>query len=87
MDIFQERFYQLPDRDGCVKASYLWSNGDVTFLLVPDTSEWLSPLSVVVARDVDGDGIFQRAERYWLNDEDEATLNFLRSVFDGTTMN
>ena len=79
--------YERHDRVAACDGWILWNNGDVTFLLVPDTAKWLSPVSVVVARDVDGDGIFQRAERYWLNDDDEATLNFLRRVFDGTTLN
>jgi hypothetical protein len=79
--------YERHDRVAACDGWILWCNGDVTFLLVPDTAEWLSPLSVVVARDVDGDGIYQRAERFWLNDEDDATLSFLRRVFDGTTQN
>lgn len=83
----EQVIYERPDRVAACDGWILWKNDTVSFLLVPDTSEWLSPLSVVVARDIDGDGIYQRAERYWLNDDDEATLNFLRRVFDGTTLN
>jgi hypothetical protein len=83
----EQVIYKRHDRVGACDGWILFGNGDVTFLLVPDTSEWASPLSVVVARDVDGDGIFQRAENYWMNDDDEASLSFLRRVFDGTTLN
>jgi len=80
MDLFQKQFYELPDRDGCVKATPWWSNGDVTFLLVaPDGIN----LEIVVARDIDGDGIFHQAESYWLNDDGELTLQFLQNLFKG----
>jgi hypothetical protein len=83
----EQIIYERNDRAAACNGWILWNNGDVTFLLVPDSSDWLSPLSVVVARDVDGDGIFQRAENYWMNDDDEDTLTFLRRVFDGTALN
>jgi hypothetical protein len=83
----EQIIYQRHDRVAVCDGWILWKNDSVSFLLVPDSSEWLSSLSVVVARDIDGDGIFQRAERYWLDDDDEATLSFFRHVFDGTTLN
>jgi hypothetical protein len=83
----EQIIYEQPESIATCDGWILWCNGDVTFLLVPDTSKRLSPLSVLVARDTDGDGIYQRAERYWLSDDDEATLAFLRRVFDGTTLN
>ena len=83
----EQIIYERHDRVAACDGWILWKNDTVSFLLVPDTSDWRSPLSVVVARDGDGDGIYQRAERFWLDDDDEATLSFLRQVFDGTTLN
>ena len=75
--------YQLPDRDGCVKAEYLCCNGDVAFLLVaPDGYN----LEVVVARIIPGDKVFHRAETYWLNDNDEMMLGFLKNLFKGCSV-
>ena len=75
--------YQLPDRDRCVTAEYLCGNGDVAFLLVaPDGYN----LEVVVARHIAGDGIFYRAESYWLNDNNETMLEFLKNLFKGCSV-
>ncbi len=79
--------YERHDRVAACDGWILWNNGDVTFLLIPDNSDWISPMSVVVASDDDQDGIYQQAQRYWLNDEEEAILSCLRRVFDGTTLN
>ena len=79
--------YERHDRVAACDGWILWSCGDVAFLLIPDNSDWISPMSVVVASDDDQDGIYQKALRYWLADDEEATLVFLRQVFDGTTMN
>ena len=43
-------------------------------------------LTVAVARDIDADGIFHRADNHWLNDEDEATLRFLSDLVDGMSL-
>ncbi len=83
MNPLKQVSYQLPDRDGCVKAEYLCGNGDVAFLLIaPDGYN----LEVVVARTVAGDGIFHRAESYWLTDNDELMLDFLKSLFKGCSV-
>lgn len=81
--IMKQVIYQLPDRDGCVKAEYLCGNGDVSFLLVaPDGYN----LEVVVTRIIAGDGVFHRAETYWLNDNDEMMLDFLKNLFKGCSV-
>jgi hypothetical protein len=82
----EQVIYERPDSDSRCEAWTIWDNGDVTALLVPSAVDGVT-LSVAEARDIDGDGIFQRAENYWMNDDDEATLTFLRRVFDGTTLN
>lgn len=83
MDILKQVIYQLPDRAGCVKAEYLCFNGDVTFLLVaPDGYN----LEVVVARHNAGDGMFHRADSYWLNENDEMMLEFLKNLFKGCSV-
>jgi hypothetical protein len=83
MSLLRKALYQLPDRAQRVPANQLWNNGDVAFLLVaPDGYN----LEVVVASDIDDDGIFHRAERYWLDDEGDDTLRFLQNVFDGRSV-
>ena len=79
----EQVIYQLPDRDGCVDAERLWGNGDVTFLLVA-TDDY--NLEVVVCRDMAGNGVFHRAESYWLNDDGELTLQFLTGLFGGCSV-
>lgn len=75
--------YKLPDRDGCVKAEYLCGNGDTAFLLVaPDGYN----LEVVVARHIADDGMFHKAESYWLTENDELMLEFLKNIFKGCSV-
>jgi hypothetical protein len=78
--------YERPDTDSSCDAWIFWDNGDVTALIVPTAVDGVT-LAVTVARDIDGDGVYQQAENFWLNDDDEATLRFLREIFDGTTLN
>ena len=66
-------------------AWILWSNGDVTALMVPLEAGGVT-LTVAVARDIDADGIFHRAENYSLNDEDEATLRLLSDLVQGMSL-
>ena len=82
----EQVIYERHDSEARCDAWIIWGNGDVTFLLVPSAVGDLT-LSVLVSRDIDGDGIYQRAEQFWLNDDDEATLTFLRRLFDGTALN
>lgn len=75
--------YKLPDRDGFVKAEYLCGNGDIAFLLVaPDTFNF----EVVVAKPNAGDGMFHKAESYWLTENDELMLEFLKNLFKGCSV-
>jgi len=81
----EQVIYQWPETDSRSEAWILWSNDDVTTLMVPLESDGVT-LTVAVARDTDGDGVFHRAEDYWLNDDDEATLRFLSDLVQGTSL-
>ena len=80
----EQVIYERPESASRCDAWILWSNGDVTALMVPLEADGVT-LTVAVARDIDADGIFHRADSYWLNDEDEATLSFLSDLVQGMT--
>jgi hypothetical protein len=81
----EQAIYERPEADGRCDAWILWGNGDVAVLMVPLEADGMT-LTVAVARDIDGDGVFHHAEDYWLNDEDEATLSFLSDLVDGMSL-
>jgi hypothetical protein len=81
----EQVIYERPETDSRCDAWILWGNGDVTLLMVPLEADGVT-LTVAVARDIDGDGIFHRADNYWLNDEDQATLRFLSDLVQGMSL-
>jgi hypothetical protein len=81
----EQVIYERPEAACRCDAWILWGNGDVTALMVPLEADGVS-LTVAVARDVDGDGVFHHAENYWLNDEDQATLRFLSHLVQGMSL-
>ena len=81
----EQVIYQRAETDSRCEAWILWGNGDVTALMVSLEADGVT-LAVAVARDIDGDGVFHRAENYWLNDDDEVTLRFLSDLVQGTSL-
>ena len=81
----EQIIFERPDTDSRCEGWILFENGDVTFLMIPSAVDGKTPL-IVVARDVDGDGIFHQAENYWLNDEEDADLRYLRDLMEGASL-
>jgi len=63
----------------------VFENGDVTFLMIPSALDGITPV-IIVARDIDEDGVFHQAENFWLNDADEATLRYLSDLMKGASL-
>ena len=75
--------FERPENGEQVESLVVWDNGDITALLVPSLAD--GETSVLVGRDIDGDGVFQIAENYWLSENDRAELEFLSGLYKGCT--
>jgi hypothetical protein len=81
----EQVIYECPGGGTRCDAWFIWNNGDVTFLMVPSEANGVT-LTVAVARDIDADGVFHKAEGYWLSEDDQSTLQFARELIEGTSL-
>ena len=71
--------FRRPDSRKPVPAQVLCSNGELTLLFVPRSSE-IHPDFILMAQDDDGDGIHEDAEANWFNVSSKQALEIAANL-------